>query len=370
MKFFNQIKHHALSIPGFRTKKKLVIIESDDWGAQRIPNKNVRDILIEKGLISSKNKFNYLDTLESKDDLTSLYDLLQNFKDKNGNSPILTANFLTANPDFNKIKESDYTQYFCESIVQTYIKTSADGSNMLDLIKVGIDLNLIRPQFHGREHVNVNLWMNQLRKKDSVSFNSFDLGVYCLDDLGIGKRSNLMASFDLQKEDELAIINKIFVDGFNEFERIFGFKSKSFIAPCYVWGKHLENTANNHGVKIFQGIYNQYLPNPTGEKYQLNWHFNGEQNKNGQYYFVRNAFMEVFENNQIDHVSACLKRMEIAFTWGKPAIIGMHRVNFVGGLELDNRQNTHRKMGELFKKMLKKWPDIEFISTDQLINYI
>ncbi len=370
MKFIDQIKHHSVSIPGFRTKKKLVVIESDDWGSQRIPSKQVRDKLIQNNLLDVRNKINFLDTLESKEDLISLYDRLLKFKDKNGNHPIITANFLTANPDFDKIKSSGFTEYYYETIDKTYAKNTAEDLNMLEVIKDGMLQNIFRPQFHGREHVNVNLWMKQLRNQNSVSSKSFDSSVYCLDDTSISKRSNLMASFDYQTVEEIEEINNIFVDGFQHFEQLFGFKSKSFIAPCYVWGEQLEKTAFDKGIKLFQGIYNQYIPNPQGDKYRLNWHFNGAQNKNGQFYFVRNAFMELFENDKIDHVEACLKRMEIAFTWGKPAIIGMHRVNFVGGLEIKNRQNTQTKLEELFKKMLKKWPDIEFISTDQLINYI
>lgn len=240
----------------------------------------------------------------------------------------------------------------------------------MNLILEGKQSGLIRPQFHGREHIHVTQWMRRLNIDDSVSRKSFDFGVFCLDDNGGGHRENLMAAFDYQTESEVDLMNDIFISGYQQFEKIFGYKSKSMIAPCYVWGNNIEKVSSDLGVNFIQGIFNQYIPTLGDEKYHLTWHFLGDKNKFGQRYLVRNAFFEVFENDQMDYVDTCLKRIEIAFRWGKPAIIGTHRINFVGGLDEKNRMNFHKKLEELIKKMLQKWPDLEFISTDQLENYL
>ncbi len=370
MNLKNLIKQNIGSIPGSRTKKKLVVIESDDWGSQRIPNLLVRDKLMSQNLISDNNRFNLVDSLEKYSDLDALYDMIQKHRDLNGNTPIITANFLTDNPDFDKIQESNFSQYYSESITATYQKHDP-LNHTFNMILEGTDAGFLKPQFHGKEHLNVFQWMKLLQNPSSVTRKSFEFGVYCLDDyLTNHKRKNLMAAFDFDTDDEKDNGENIFVKGIENFEQLFQFKSLSFIAPCYVWHHSLENIADNYGIKLIQGIYNQFEPQLLNPKYKLKLHYIGQENKIKQKYIVRNCFMEVFENESFDHVGECLKRMEIAFRWGKPAIIGMHRANFVGSLYENNRNNSLKKLNELFTKMLQKWPDIEFVSTDQLLKYI
>ena len=48
----------------------------------------------------------------------------------------------------------------------------------------------------------------------------------------------------------------------------------------------------------------------------------------------------VYLNHQIqlqnDCVDSCIKEIEIAFKWQKPAVISSHRVNYVGFINQDN----------------------------------
>lgn len=370
MSFKNFIKQNIISIPGTRTNKKLVVIESDDWGSQRIPSISIREKLIEKKIIGGNNRFNLIDSLEQTSDLNAIYEIFEKHHDYKGNSPIITANFLTDNPNFEAIKKSNFEQYFSESILETY-KKNEPNSNTFNLITEGIEAGYLKPQYHGKEHLNVHQWMRLIQDDSSISREAFDHQVFCLDDPRIsGKRQNLMAAFDFESESEREQVEDIFKIGYDNFEKIFSTKSLSFIAPCYIWHSNLEKTASDCGVQILQGIYNQYEPQLYKTKYKLKIHYTGQENQNKQKYVVRNCFMEVFENEFFDHVGDCINRMEIAFRWGKPAVIGMHRINFIGSLNEENRRNSLNKLDELFTKMLKKWPDIEFVSTDQLLNYI
>jgi hypothetical protein len=72
-------------------------------------------------------------------------------------------------------------------------------------------------------------------------------------------------------------------------------------------------------------------------------------------------------NRELNWVEKALESMEIAFKWGKPAVIGTHRINFVGGLSLDNRNNTLKQLDELLNKGLKKWPEIVFLNSAELL---
>ena len=50
----------------------------------------------------------------------------------------------------------------------------------------------------------------------------------------------------------------------------------------------------------------------------------------------------------------------------KPAIISSHRINYIGSLVEENRAYNLSRLNNLLKIILEKWPDIEFMTSDQL----
>ena len=91
----------------------------------------------------------------------------------------------------------------------------------------------------------------------------------------------------------------------------------------------------------------------------------------GKLFLVRNC---VFEPSQkpagFDNVGECLKDIQNAFFWKKPAIITAHRLNFVGYINPENRDRNLKMLKELLSSILKKWPDAEFMTSPQLGNLI
>lgn len=47
-------------------------------------------------------------------------------------------------------------------------------------------------------------------------------------------------------------------------------------------------------------------------------------------------------------------------------MINTHRVNFIGSLNVKNREKNLRLFSELLKSITIKWPDVEFLSSDML----
>ena len=43
-----------------------------------------------------------------------------------------------------------------------------------------------------------------------------------------------------------------------------------------------------------------------------------------------------------------------------------HRINFIGILDEKNRKNNLKLFESLLKRIIKLWPDVEFMSSDQL----
>ena len=67
-----------------------------------------------------------------------------------------------------------------------------------------------------------------------------------------------------------------------------------------------------------------------------------------------------------DPVGETLNRINTAFRWRKPAVISSHRINYMGTLDEKNRSDGIRLLRDLLKRILIQWPDVEFITTEQL----
>lgn len=359
------LKKHLINLRGQRLNEKFLVLESDDWGAIRIPNIKVRDWLYEKRYIQKKDPFSRYDTLESENDYEALFEVLNRFKDCRGNHPILTANFIMNNPDFDAIKSNDFKKYHSQPFTETY--KSYYGSQKTEaILRDGITHNLIKPQFHGAEHLNVVKWMNYLRQENSSFRKVFDFKCYAIDDLNSdNRRGNLMAAYDYDTNEELEYIKQSITLGVKQFEKTFGFKTKTTIAPCYVWDHEVEQIMKENEINCFQGSYVQNIPT-TNSSFTKKYRFTGQKNTDKQTYLVRNGLFEPSVHRNVDWVNKCLESIDIAFKWGKPAILSTHRINYVGGLDENQRSHNLKLLKEVIEKAILKWPDIQFIDSESL----
>ena len=90
--------------------KKIIVIESDDWGSIRTSNKKAYKSLSENGYNMYKSPYT-LDSLESDEDLLGLYDVLSSVKDSSENPACFTANMILANPNFEAIEKNNFSNY-------------------------------------------------------------------------------------------------------------------------------------------------------------------------------------------------------------------------------------------------------------------
>jgi len=302
--------------------------------------------------------------------LQQLFAVLSYFTDKNGRNPSITANALVANPDFDAIKKDNFSTYHYEKIEKTYQRYFGN-TNVFDTWKnEGIKNRLLYPQFHGREHIGVWEWMDALRSVEQQEILGFESKAI----LGLGNRKSATrqkdytAAFDYVSDEEKYILLPILEDGLQLFEDTFGFKSKSFVAPSSIRGEYLDEHLSKLGIKYHQ-LGQQYHPNGKGELDLID-RFWGDTNAYGQLYWRRNVTFEPSRNPNFDWINSCLNEMTIAFRWGKPAVINSHRVNYIGSLSEENRANGLKLLSQLLQTMQQKWPDIEFMSSDELGDYM
>ena len=139
------------------------------------------------------------------------------------------------------------------------------------------------------------------------------------------------------------------------------------IAPNYTWDSEIEMSAYRYGIRFMQGGHVQrpsfYAIN-HGADYQR--HFTGQKSKTfGLKYLVRNC---EFEPTRHAYMNAdyCMKEIQNAFRFCTPAIVSCHRVNFIGELNANNRDNNLHEFSRLLKMIVMKYPDVEFMSSEEL----
>lgn len=362
MELIRDIKRNLYNVPGWRTRRKIVVFESDDWGSVRMPSLEARDRLIAKGIKFLEDGYDNVDTLADEQDLSELFNVLTKFRDNNGNHPVITANIVVANPDFEKIKESGYREYHYELFTQT-LKRYPRHERSFELWKQGMAANIFRPQFHAREHLNVQVWLKALQNNNKNVLDAFDEHLWSLR-LNEGGIRHLMETYNYSLLSEFDFIKESVKEGLDIFENIFSYRSKSMIAPCFVWNSEIEKIAIEGGVRYFQGAPVQKLPcsSSTRKKYR----YTGQTDSAGGLYLVRNASFEPSQTGVNNSIEACLNDIELAFKWNKPAIISSHRLNFIGNLNAKNRDDNLRNLQILLKKILNRYPNVEFLSSDRL----
>jgi len=172
------------------------------------------------------------------------------------------------------------------------------------------------------------------------------------------------AAFQLSELSKLEEQIEILKDGIVLFERLLGYKAKYFVPPNGRINNTLNPTCYKNGIRFRSTSIIQHEPIGNGNSKRV-LHWLGQKESNGIRYLIRNCVFEPSKRGR-DWVDSCLNEINIAFRCCKPAIITTHRVNFIGVHDLSNRDNGLRELARLLKAILKIWPDVEFMSADQL----
>jgi hypothetical protein len=360
-----KLKINLKNIPGKRFKRKYLIIECDDWGGIRMPSKEVYNKLL-KANISIPDDWSRVDTLADKEDLDHLFELLLAVKDKNGRSSVMTPVTNVANPDFMKIKESGFTRYYFEPFPET-LKRYGRHPETFNTWKKGIEMGIFMPESHGREHLTVQLWLEKLREGDKNLRFAFDLGFAAVTIEGLPwVYQEFRPEFYFNDFNQVDFLKNSISDGIKLFEELFGYIPHAFVPSNSIFHPSLEKTLALTGVKYLFKHHFSYIPDGHGN---INRKFCkiGRQTSDGLTYYTRNCAFEP-RNPEYRGIDFTLKQIEASFRWNKPAIISTHRVNYVGVIDKGNREKGLKELKLLLDSVVRKWPDVEFISTGEFFS--
>jgi hypothetical protein len=363
MSLKQSILSNLKNIRGWRTNRKLVVFAVDDYGNVRLDSKQARDRMNQQGL-KMHSRFDAYDALETAEDLAELYSALESVKDKNGRSAVFTAFTLPCNINFELMEAEGFKCYRYELLPDTFSK-QPNGRTTWSLWKEGLQKRLIVAQFHGREHLNVRILEEKLKQQDHEVLTSLRNKSFCSITNSGYSTISYSAAFEFWDVKENESFHAILADGLRAFENVFEYKAKNFTPPGGTRHPSLWPTLYAQGVR--------YIDLPMLEKqhmglgaYRNVWNYTGKVQDNNECVLMRNAVFEPTGNDSIDWTAQTLKQLEVSFRWGKPAIISSHRVNFSGHITESNRAKGIGSLRHLLNAIVNRWPDVEFISSDEL----
>src|SRR5690625_2908189 len=360
------IANYLKNVSGWRTNRKLLVISVDDYGNVRLASKEAFENL-QKAHIPLTSHFDRYDTLETREDLEALYEVLSSVKDKHDNPAVFTPYSLSCNIDFEAMKENGYSEYVYELLPKTYEKLSSKDhqaySGTCNLWQEGIEKGLMKPLFHGREHFNLNIFNDLLQKKDKDLLTVLENDSYVSIPAHQNYKHGWTAAYSFYNKEETESFLDNVKDGLQCFKKVYGYASNTFTPPAQQFPLHLEHKLKDYGIA--------YIDRPRS----LNRHlgkgqYQTEKHKLGEgtdmKVLVRNVVFEPTTIPERDWVNFTFKQVEAAFRMKKPANISSHRVNFCGHIDPKNREVGLTALKELLQKIVSRWPEVEFISADQL----
>jgi hypothetical protein len=359
------IRKNLSNAIGWSTNRKIVVIESDDWGSVRTRSKKDYDEMLTKGLGVDKSIYTKYDGLESNNDLLNLFEVLSKYTDLTGRAPVFTPMCVIANPDFNKIKAADFKEYYFENFVDT-CKRYPDHDKVLSLWKKGTKERLFVPALHGREHLSVTRWMNLLKSNNEamrIAFEHESWGAFNFKGEIIPE---YLGAFHPDHTSDIPMLKEIIESAGELFLENCGYSPTHFIAPNRESAKALDDTFRKIGVKYL--TMSKLRRYPLGDdKYKSELIWLGKKNKkNDQIYITRNCAFEQVDPTCTDWVNNCMADIHNAFKWKKPAVISSHRVNYISLVDPENAKLGLKELDRLLKMIIQKWPDVEFMTSTEL----
>ena len=368
---FSEIKQAVIinlkNIPGPTTKRKIVVIESDDYGGIRMPSIEALDILKKAGISNLGSRYNQLDTLEDKDDLDQLFETLRSVRDKNDQPAVVSPFVNVANPCFDKIKAAGFRQYFYEPFTSTLQRYGRSDQTM-EVWRQGMSEGIFCPEFHGREHISVEPWLEQLQLGNHQIIAAFEQGFVGAGNIkGIPNYAKeFRPEFYFTRNDQKNFLHTSIIEGVELFKQLFGYKPHVFAPGNSVFHPDFDDTVYKAGVPFMCVAHKNPCPGPGGKLTYKSFSFKQKIKDDQLSFYIRNCAFEPSDKSYTG-IGLTLKQIEAAFRWHKPAIISTHRVNFTGGLNIENRKKGLKELSHLLNAIVQKWPDAEFMSTGNML---
>lgn len=366
------ITENLKNIPGWSSKERLVAFAVDDYGNVRLHSPAAKQTL-SRQFGPPSNRFDGFDALETREDLERLYEVLSSVSDREARTAVFSPYAVSMNLDFSLIDRTHDKVLPLEALSTTFQKLEADYpteyAGVPSLWREGIRAGLLSPEYHGPVHfstLRVEGWL-----KDG--FPEFEAALAVQSVVLFGQRtkrsSGWTAAFaDAPEGSANSRLAHEFSAGMQAFREHNQLEPTAFTPPAHVFPRHLLDIVKSNGLKFID--LPRMLPSEPGAArpwQRLMW--SGRELAPGLRALTRNVVFEPCDGGG-DSVGKAMRQIEASFRFRKPAIVSSHRVNFAGRIDPKNREHGLGALSDLLKAIIKRWPDVRFVSVRDLAGRI
>ncbi|WP_448664955.1 hypothetical protein ACG3SL_09855 [Sphingomonas sp. CJ20] len=342
--------------------ERVVVLESDDWGSQRVPSLSALRRLIAAEVLTGENPYDR-DTLETAADLEALLDVLDGARGSDGRRAAFNCYVNPANPDFDAIRDAEYSAYSWEPLGAT-LDRRGDRGAVFAAWRTGMAEGMLIPEYHGREHLNVTLWMKHLRRASPMVRAGFDHRFYSAPEPSLPPAAKgFRAAYFFSDHSEIPLLEDILHSGAVSFREQFGRSAGIFCPTNNIFHPKLYGAVRRAGCRGIIRHVRNVEPDGRGGVRRV-WGAPG-LSTHALGSFGRNTIFEPALGYGVDHALAGIRS---AFAWGTPAIVSTHRLNYVGGIDPAVRDKGLFGLRALLGAILARWPDVRFATSASLLS--
>lgn len=333
-----------------------------------MPSIAVYERLQAAGINVERRIWNRIDTLETAEDLEQLFTVLDSVRDSGNRPAVFTPVTNVANPDFIRIRSGGFDHYYFEKFTET-LNSYYPDKDVFKLWKEGMRAGIFMPELHGREHLAVQFWMEELRRGNKELLTAFNNGFLSVDIPGLMPPvRGFRAEFFFTEDDQKPFLTDSLIEGITIFEEIFGYKPAVFVPANGIFHPDFEHTLATAGVKfLWVNLFTRYPHQASKLKTRIR--VPGQKGPDGLTYYTRNCSFEP-ASEHYRGIEYTINQIDAAFKWGKPSIISTHRASYAGGLDPANRKKGLMELKKLLQGILAKWPDVEFMSSGEALRFL
>ncbi len=316
------------------SRMKAVVLQSDDWGlCAWSPDAESWRALRETPAYQSAPGRRYGgSTLESADDVRALADLLLSFRGGDGFPPVLQANTVLANPDYDRLAAAGFEGDDVPAVELPALPSRWSRPRLWEQLTIARLSGVWWPELHGYHHAPAATWLEAMRRGDSDALIAFEHQVMVC--------AAVEASGEFDPAEPEAARTRRLERAVARFRELFGRSPGSFCPPDYRWDERLEADAERLGVTAFQGKNEQHGAR-QGRVSRLVLGPSGARSAGARFYLpARIAFEPSLggpSGARVD-VDAVVRAVRAAWSRGRPAVVSTHRLNFV---HLDDNLVAH-----------------------------
>jgi hypothetical protein len=311
----------------------VLIIESDDWGP---------------GPASDAER------------LQQILALLQTFRDAEDRRPVFTLGVVLAVPGPPAGAQGDagpdYSPRFLDE---------AEFSPLRGVMLAGRDAGAFALQLHGMEHFWPPALVRAAHREAAVrSFLGAGASALRHESLPSHLQSRWIDASRLPSValDRGAIEGAV-ADETRCFARVFGEQARVAVPVTFTWTVDVEAAWARRGVRVVvtPGTRNTGRDASGGLIGDGSMIRNGDVGAGDIVYVVRDVYFEPARGHRAIDV---LDEIDRRFRLGRPALLEMHRLNFIG----DDAEATASlaELGRLLTLVLQRYPQLRFVSTEEL----